>query len=118
MNPILKFLPHLLFLTMGCGLVVSAGRREADGGLVEAKRLARRGGWLATLGSLVAGVGALALPEAAGSWRFVAAGLLLAAGFAALLAGLSGKPRPTGWLALALLAGGAAVGVVASLPVR
>ena len=32
------------------------------------------------------------------------AGLLLASGFAALLAGVSGKPRPTGWAAAGLLA--------------
>jgi len=43
---------------------------------------------------------------------------VLAAGFAALLAGLSGKPRPTGWAALGLLAAGAAVAVVASISVR
>jgi hypothetical protein len=118
MNALAKFAPHLLLLAMGCGLVVRAGRLEAGGALIEAKRLARRGGWLSLLGSLVAAVGALALPDAAGAGRFAAAGLLLAAGFAALLAGLSGKPRPTGWAALGLLAAGAAVAVVASISVR
>ena len=118
MNALTKFVPHLLLLAMGCGLVVRAGRLEAAGSLIEARRLARRGGWLSALGSLVASVGALALPDAAGAGRFVAAGLLLTAGFAALLAGLSGKPRPTGWAALGLLAAGGAVAVVASITVR
>jgi hypothetical protein len=35
--------------------------------------------------------------------------LALAAGFATLLAGLAGKPRPTGWAALALLLAGLVV---------
>ena len=118
MNALSKFAPHLLLLAMGCGLVVRAGRLEAGGALVEARRLARRGGWLSALGALVAAVGALALPDEAGPRRLVAAGLLLASGFAALLAGLSGKPRPTGWAALGLLLAGAVVAVVASISVR
>jgi hypothetical protein len=111
MKELLPFFPRLLFLAFGCGMVVQAGRLEAEGRLVEAKRVARNGGFLAALGSLVAAVGAAALPASAGVSRGIVAGLMLAAGFAALLAGLSGKPRPTGWAAAALLAAGAVVAV-------
>jgi hypothetical protein len=38
---------------------------------------------------------------------------MLASGFAALLAGLSGKPRPTGWAALLMLAAGVVVALSA-----
>jgi hypothetical protein len=104
MSGYLTFLGRLLFLAMGCGLVLRAGRSEAAGRLVEARRSARQGGFLAALGSLVA---------AAGAPRALAAGLLLASGFAALLAGLSGKPRPTGWAVIALLVAGTVVGLLA-----
>jgi hypothetical protein len=110
MESILKFLPHLLLLAMGCGMVLRAGRLESGGELVQAKRVARQGGWLAGFGSLVAAVGAAALPASAPA-RGGVAGMMLGAGFAALLAGLSGKPRPTGWAALALLLAGAVVGI-------
>ena len=110
MGSLSKFFPHLLLLAMGCGMVLRAGRLESEGQLVQARRVVRQGGWLAAFGSLVAALGAAALP-ASGSARGLVAGLLLGAGFAAWLAGLSGKPRPTGWAALALLAAGAVVGV-------
>ncbi len=80
---------------------------EAEGRLEEARRRARQGGFLAAVGSLLAAVGSAALPTRSG----LVAALMLASGFAALLAGLSGKPRPTGWAALALLV----VGVVVAL---
>jgi hypothetical protein len=115
MNALVSFLPRILFLAMGCGMVIGAGRMEAEGRLEEARRKARQGGFLAAIGSLLAAAGAAGLPAAAGSGRGIVAGLVLASGFAALLAGLAGKPRPTGWAALALLA--AAV-VVALLLVR
>jgi len=108
-----SFLSRLLFLAMGCGLILRAGRLEADGKLDEARRGARSGGFLAALGSLLAAVGAASLPEAAGPARGLVAGLFLGAGAAALLAGLSGKPRPTGWAAMALLAAGVVVAVYA-----
>ena len=111
MSAFVSFLPSLLFLAMGCGMVLRAGRLEAEGRLVEAKRGARHGGFLAALGSLLAAVGAAALP--AGASRGLVAALMLAAGFAALLAGLSGKPRPTGWAALALLGAGVVVALYA-----
>ena len=109
MSAFVSFLPCLLFLAMGCGMVLRAGRLEAEGKLVEAKRGARQGGLLAAIGSLLAAVGAAGLPSQGG---FVAA-LMLASGFAALLAGLSGKPRPTGWAALALHVSGVVVALLA-----
>jgi hypothetical protein len=90
-------------------MVVRAGRLEAQGRLFEARRGARHGGFLAAVGSLLAAAGAAGLPGESGMSRGVVAGLMLASGFAALLAGLSGKPRPTGWAALLLLAGGIVV---------
>jgi hypothetical protein len=113
MTGFVSFLPRLLFLAMGCGMLLNAGRMEAEGRLFEAKRRARQGGFLAALGSLLAAGGAAGLPAKAGSLRGVVAGLLLAAGFAALLAGLSGKPRPTGWAALGLLLSGVVVALYA-----
>jgi len=115
MEGFLSFLPRLLFLAMGCGMVVRAGRLEAQGKLVEAKRGARLGGFLAALGSLLAAVAAAGLPAGSGQGPGVVAALMLGSGFMALLAGLAGKPRPTGWAALTLLAGGI---VVALLLVR
>src|SRR5262245_43605691 len=115
MSAYFGFLSHLLLLAMGCALVVRAGRLEAAGELEQARRGARSGGFVAALGSLVAAAGAVALPPAAGHERTIAAICLLASGAAALLAGLSGKPRPTGWAALALLAAGV---VVATMAVR
>jgi hypothetical protein len=108
-----SFLARLLLLAMGCGLVVRAGRLEAAGRLVEARRGARQGGVLAALGSLVGAAGAAALASDSGASRGLVAGLVLASGFAALLAGLSGKPRPTGWGAVALLAAAVVVALFA-----
>ena len=113
MSAFVSFLPRLMFLAFGCGMILRAGRLEAEGKLVEAKRGARQGGFLAVLGSLLAAAGAAALPPTSGSARGAVAGLMLASGFAALLAGLSGKPRPTGWAALALLVAGLVVALVA-----
>ena len=103
MSALVSFLPRVLFLALGCGMIVRAGRIEAEGRLVEARRGARLGGFLAALGSLLAAAGAVELPAERGAARGVVAALMLASGFAALLAGLSGKPRPTGWAALLLL---------------
>jgi hypothetical protein len=113
MSAFVSFLPRLIFLAMGCGMVVRAGRLEAEGRLFEARRGARSGGFLAVLGSLLAAGGAAGLPAEGGAAREVVAGLMLASGFAALLAGLSGKPRPTGWAALLLLVGGIVVALFA-----
>lgn len=107
------FLSRLLFLAMGCGMLLRAGRLEAGGRLEEARRAGRHGGFVAALGSLVAAAGAGMMPEAGGSARGVVAALFLAAGAAGLLAGLSGKPRPTGWAAIALLVAGVVVALYA-----
>ena len=109
MSAFASFLPRLLFLAMGCGLILRAGRLEAEGRLVEARRGARQGGFLAALGALFGAASAFALPARQGA----VAGILLASGFAALLAGLSGKPRPTGWAALGLLIAGVVVALYA-----
>jgi hypothetical protein len=109
MSAFFSFLPRLFFLAMGCGMVVNAGRMEAEGRLEEARRRARQGGFLAVLGSIFAAASAAALPAGRGP----VAALLGASGFAALLAGLSGKPRPTGWAALALVAAAVVVALVA-----
>ena len=109
MSAFFLFLARLLFLAMGCGMILGAGRLEAEGKLVEAKRRARQGGFLAALGSLLAAAGAAGLPADGAAPRGLVAGLVLASGFTALLAGLSGKPRPTGWAALALLVAGVVV---------
>jgi hypothetical protein len=111
MKELLRFVPYLLLLAMGSGMVLRAGRLEADGRLVEAKRVARSGGFLAALGSLAAAAGAGVLPATAGAARGAVAGLMLGAGFASLLAGLSGKPRPAGWAAFVLLFAGAVVAI-------
>jgi len=107
------FLSRLLFLALGCGMLLRAGRLEAAGQLEEARRAGRHGGFLAALGSLVAAAGAATMPVAAGSARGIVAALFLAAGTAGLLAGLSGKPRPTGWAAMALVVVGVVVAVYA-----
>jgi hypothetical protein len=109
MSAFFLFLSRLVFLALGCGMVVRAGRLEAEGHLVESRRGARHGGFLAALGSLLAAAGAAGLPAEGGVSRGVVAGLMLTSGFVALLAGLSGKPRPTGWGALLLLVAGVVV---------
>ena len=83
-----------LVAATGFLIILLAGRREARGKLQEARRLARLGGWPALAGALSVALLSSALPA-----------LLLAfAGFAGLLAGLSGKPRPTGQIAAILFA--------------
>jgi hypothetical protein len=98
--------------TPGAWLLLVAGRSEEAGDLVRARRLARRGGLLMAGGTLmatagmtvaVAIAGTSSVPRAAG---WTCAVTTAAAGFSGLLAGLSGKPRPTGSLAAALLAAG------------
>ena len=101
------FLAHLLLLAFGVALVLRAGRLEAQGNLVEAKRTVRRGGWVAAIGAPVAAVGAGSLP----AHPAVVAIVMLVSGFAAWLAGLAGKPRPTGWAAAGLFVLGVVVAV-------
>ena len=107
-------LPLAAIAAAGCGMLVSAGRLESLGLLEAARRRARSGGLVAAAGSVTTAGAALLLP---GSWlpRAAVAALALSAGFAALLAGASGKPRPTVWAAVALLLGAV---VVARVVVR
>jgi hypothetical protein len=83
-------------------LILLAGRREARGDLQAARRLVRLGGWPAFSGALsLALLAGLADPLAiAGAMTFAVSGC------AGLLAGLSGKPRPTGQFAAALFIAG------------
>ena len=95
------FLPFAAVVAAGCGLLFSAGRLESVGELEAARRRARAGGFVAAAGSLTAAAAALASPAVVA--------LTLGAGLAGLLAGASGKPRPTVWLAAALLLAACAV---------
>jgi len=92
---------------LGWWLVLAAGRSEQRGDLATARRQVRRGGFLllATAPPRLLAAGWL-LGGAAG-WGGVALGL--AGAFAGLLAGLSGKPRPSGPAGLALAVAGAAI---------
>ena len=84
---------------LGVRLTVQAGRLEARGRRTVAVVLARLAGQVAFVGATAfALAGALAHP--------VPACFLALGGWVALLAGLSGKPRPAGALALALCATG------------
>ena len=105
MQGLARFLPHLLVLALGIATLIRAGRLEASGRLVEARRTARTAGWLGAIGATVAAAGAMLLP----AWQGAVALTMLAAGFVALLAGLAGKPRPTCWAALGLLLAGVVV---------
>ena len=105
----------------GSMLILTAGARERRGDLEAARRIARHGGFAMAACTLVAvptGVAWLALLPAPGRDRLLGAdagatialtlgtGLTVLAGFVGLLAGLSGKPRPAGWFAAALLSAG------------
>jgi hypothetical protein len=85
-----------LVAATGFSIILLAGRREARGKLREARRLARLGGWPALAGALSLALLSSVLPAL----------LLAPSGFAGLLAGLSGKPRPTGQIAAILFAAG------------
>ena len=74
----------------GVLLMARGARREARGRLEDARRLGRRGGFLALAGALGLGFASPTL------WSLA---LALAAGVVALLGGLSGKPRPAWWIA-------------------
>ena len=86
--------------TSGCYLIWRAGRLESRG----RRRAARRQGRLAA-GAILLGAATLAALLVHSTTRHVAlsltAGVLLGVtGFAAVLAGLSGKPRPSGHVAV------------------
>ncbi len=125
---------HLLLYAgavAGGMLILLAGARERRGDLEAARRLARHGGFAmagCTLAAVPTGVAWLALLPAPVRERLLGAdaaatigltlgsGLAVLAGFVGLLAGLSGKPRPGGWFAAALLA--VALAVVLSAAAR
>lgn len=93
----------------GGALLLRAGAVEKRGLLEAARRIARRGGMAMGGGALLelgAGVVlSLSIGRGPAVWPLAATALVAAAGagFAGLLAGLAGKPRPTGALAVILL---------------
>ncbi len=101
-TPALPFSAAGAISTSGCYLVWRAGRLESRGRRRPARSLGRLAG-----GAILIGAASLVLllvrsmPPASPS--SLVAGLLLGmTGFAGVLAGLSGKPRPVGWLAIVL----------------
>jgi hypothetical protein len=98
-----------LLATPGAFLVLVAGRDEHAGEVGRARRVVRRGGFLMAGGALVAVAADVAIlartgPATGGaSLLWVSLITAAAAGFGGLLAGLAGKPRPTGYLSAALL---------------
>jgi hypothetical protein len=105
-------------VTAGCLLLLNAGRLERLGRLHPARQQSRRGGLVTCAGLLGLITLVLSMPSAGYTFSrpTMLTGTLLLAGsaLAGLLAGLSGKPRPTGWFAgllyllglLVLIAGG------------
>jgi hypothetical protein len=94
-------------------MLVLAGRLQAGGRLEEARRRARRGGFVAVAGAcLLAPLVVAATAERSLETLLRAGvpsgGLVLAAGATALLAGLAGKPRPSGAVAFGLWLAGLA----------
>ncbi|HJQ98772.1 MAG TPA: hypothetical protein VJ826_10700 [Candidatus Polarisedimenticolaceae bacterium] len=73
----------------GLAVMARGAHLESRGRLDEARRLGRLGGFVALAGSLLCAA---------------VAPLALASGVVALLGGLSGKPRPSWWVAALLLA--------------
>jgi len=94
----------------GCWLAIAAGRAERRGELGAARREVRLAGFVTASGAGIQALSSLASLFAAGLAS--PAGLPLgtslvtiaAAGFAGLLGGLSGKPRPAGYVSSALAA--------------
>jgi len=107
--------------TPGCWLVLCAGRLESRGRLNRARRQVRAGaiamGWGTAAQALAAVAFALVAPPGRRVAPLAAAILLGAAGFVGLLAGLSGKPRPSGqFAALLYVAGRLALGSAPGWP--
>ena len=137
-EPFRLVLPGLFFAlagpaTAGCLLVLDAGRQEARGLARQARSQARAGGktmWLGVVALLVGSAAALLLLPAATRGALVtrAVGptfaLLVGAvaiglgGFVGLLAGLAGKPRPSGGVAALLYVGGLVTWFAAAAQVR
>lgn len=133
MLPTAARLIHLLLYAgaaAGCLLILYAGFRESRGDLTGARRLARIGGFAmagTTLCTVASGPAVMALlpPEqkqallesADHTLLFLAVGAILTmiSGFVGLLAGLTGKPRPTGYFAALLFAVSVALILAADL---
>ena len=116
--------------TIACAFLLQAGSLERRGLVPGARALARRAGLWMAAGTLLevpaAALLLLGLPAAgreslsggdpaATALAAAAVAAALGAGVAGLLAGLSGKPRPSGGFAAALLVGAAAASVLARL---
>ena len=88
----------------GAATLLRAGSIEASGQLEAAGRLSYQGGLLLAVGTVPCGL-LLALTGlmAGHAWTYVAGFAAVGGGVAGLLAGLSRKPRPTGWLAVGLV---------------
>lgn len=120
--PALALLASIAWSGLGLSRILRAGAIERRGGSEEPRALARGGGRMMAAAALaqplcaawlVHGLPAAALQTGSvGSaprvlWMLAAIVAGLAAGFVGLLAGLSGKPRPSGGFAAALLAASA-----------
>jgi hypothetical protein len=104
------FLASCAVVSSGCLLLLDASRMERQGRLFLARRQCRRAGLLTCAGLLMLITLVLVFPSAedwvGNPWEtspstttlLVGACLLGGSALAGLLAGLSGKPRPTGWL--------------------
>jgi hypothetical protein len=96
--------------TAGAWVLLASGRLEAAGRLSRSRRLARFGGLAMCAGGLLQlAFLVLTMEPRAGAFSPVIGASFLAlagSGCVALLTGLSGKPRPSGWFAVALYVGG------------
>ncbi len=103
MSPWLHEISRLAAMA-GCGAILYAGSRERAGDLVAARRIARRGGFVQAAATALQLAISPWLAWAACGTVLLSVGLLASglSGAGGLLAGLSGKPRPTGWVAAAL----------------
>jgi hypothetical protein len=79
---------------VGLGVMARGASYESAGDLENSRRLARLGGYVALAGSI-------AFAAAAGS--IAPACVAIASGAIAVLGGLSGKPRPSWWVATAVM---------------
>ena len=109
------YLILLIAQTWGLFQVLKGGQEEARGEVMRGARSARLGGFVAAsaaCATVAVGPGVLAfVPDSIRSWMFstgggmpmialaTSLGLTVFTGFLCGLAGLSGKPRPTGWIA-------------------
>ena len=94
----------------GAFTLLLAGRLEARGRIDESRARTRAGGF--RLAACSAACAAIALA----SGQLAAGGIFVAAAVAALLAGLSRKPRPSGWFAALLFAAGMATALLGGGP--